>query len=43
MTITWSPLAHRRIRPVTEHAYTLPVVREIPPQLPHPVGAQSLW
>jgi hypothetical protein len=43
MTITSSPLADRRIRPITEHAYTVPVVRELPPQPPHPVGAQSLW
>jgi hypothetical protein len=33
----------RRSRPIPEHAYTLPVVREIPPSAPDPVGAQSLW
>ena len=43
MTLTLSPLAHRRIRPIAEHAYTLPVVRELPAQPPPPVAAQSLW
>jgi len=33
----------RRIRPISDHAYTLPVVRELPPQPADPVGAQSLW
>ena len=43
MTIPSSPRAHRRIRPITEHAYILPVVRELPPQPPRPMGTQSLW
>jgi hypothetical protein len=33
----------RRSRPIPEHAYTFPVVREIPPNPPDPLGAQSLW
>ena len=33
----------RRTRPIGEHAYTLPVVREIPPDPPDSLGAKSLW
>ena len=33
----------RRSRPIREHAYTLPVVREILPTPPDAAGAQSLW
>jgi hypothetical protein len=43
MTIWQGTAAHRRIRPISEHVYTLPVVRELPPRPPDPVGAQSLW
>ena len=43
MTIFTSPISYRRIRPISEHVYTLPVVRELPPRAPDPVGAQSLW
>jgi hypothetical protein len=35
--------ASDRIRPIREHIYTLPVVRELPAQPADPVGAQSLW
>ena len=34
---------NHRIRPIREHAYTLPVVRELPAQPPDAAGAQSLW
>jgi hypothetical protein len=43
MTTQTTPVAHRRIRPISQHAYTIPVVRELPPKPPDPVGAQSLW
>jgi hypothetical protein len=43
MTIKRNVPADRPIRPIGEHAYTLPVVRELPPQPPDVVGAQSLW
>jgi hypothetical protein len=32
-----------RKRPVREHAYTLPVVRELPAQPADPHGTRSLW
>ena len=32
-----------RSRPISAHAYTLPVVREIPPDPPDAAGTQSLW
>ena len=43
MTIKRSIATDPRTRPIREHAYTLPVVRELPPEPPDPVGAQSLW
>ena len=43
MTIKRVVPADRRIRPISEHAYTLPVVRELPAQAPDAVGAQSVW
>ena len=43
MTVTSSAQASRRIQPIREHIYTLPVVRELPPQPADPVGVQSLW
>jgi hypothetical protein len=36
-------VADHRTRPIREHVYTLPVVREVPAQPPDPVGARSLW
>jgi len=36
-------ITNRRTRPIAEHAYVLPVVREIPPAPPDPIGVQSLW
>jgi hypothetical protein len=43
MTNKPNAVPDRRTRPIGEHAYTLPVVREIPPDPPDPLGAQSLW
>jgi hypothetical protein len=43
MSLTTSPVAQRRIRPISEHAYTLPVVRELPAQPPDPAGVRVLW
>ena len=43
MTIKRKVPADHRIRPISEHAYTLPVVREIPAQAPDAAGAQLLW
>jgi hypothetical protein len=43
MTIKTSAPAHRRIRPIHEHVYTLPVVRELPAQPPRLLEAQSPW
>ena len=43
MTIKTTAPAQHRIRPINEHVYTLPVVRELPAQpsgLPEP---PSLW
>jgi hypothetical protein len=35
--------ADQRTRPIREHVYTLPVVREVPAQPPDPAGVRSLW
>ena len=35
--------ADQRTRPIREHVYTLPVVREVPAQPPDPVGVRSVW
>jgi hypothetical protein len=43
MTIKSSVPADPRIRPIREHVYTLPVVRELPAQPPDAAGVQSLW
>jgi hypothetical protein len=43
MTIIRSAPADPRIRPIREHGYTLPVVRELPAPPPDAIGAQSLW
>jgi hypothetical protein len=43
MTIKTSAPSHRRVRPINEHFYTFPVVRELPAQLPGPPEPQSLW
>jgi hypothetical protein len=36
-------VTNNRSRPIPEHAYTFPVVREIPPTPPDPIGAQAVW
>jgi hypothetical protein len=43
MTIKSSVPADHRIRPIREHVYTLPVVRELPARPPDAIGVQSLW
>jgi hypothetical protein len=43
MTVKHTVPAGPRVRPIREHVYTLPVVRELPPQPPDAVGAQWLW
>jgi hypothetical protein len=43
MTIKRNAAADHRIRPIREHIYTLPVVRELPAQPPDAAGAQLLW
>jgi hypothetical protein len=43
MTIKTSVPSPRRVHPIHEHAYTLPVVRELPAQSDGPSAAQSLW
>ena len=43
MTSKRNVVRDRRTGPIGEHAYVLPVVREIPPGPPDPVGAQSVW
>ena len=43
MTLKSSTPARRRTRPIHEHFYTVPVVRELPTQLPDPLEAPSLW
>jgi hypothetical protein len=43
MTLTSSTPARRRTRPIREHFYTVPVVRELPAQPPDPLEAPSLW
>jgi hypothetical protein len=37
-----APVEHR-VRPIREHVYTLPVVRELPAPPADQVGSQSLW
>lgn len=43
MTVTRNVQADQRTRPIGEHVYRVPVVRELPAPPPDPVGAQSLW
>jgi hypothetical protein len=43
MTSKRNIVTDRRSRPIDVHAYTLPVVREIPPDPPDAAGTQSLW
>jgi hypothetical protein len=43
MIITTNAADRRRITPIREHVYTLPVVRELPAHPPDPVGAHGLW
>jgi hypothetical protein len=43
MTIKSSTTARRRTRPIREHFYTVPVVRELPAPPPDALEAPSLW
>jgi len=43
MTSKRNIVTDRRSRPIDVRAYTLPVVREIPPDPPDAAGTQSLW
>ena len=43
MTIKRSTSARRQTRPIREHFYTVPVVRELPAQPPDPLEVPSLW
>lgn len=43
MTIKSSTSTRRRTRPIREHFYTVPVVRELPAQPPDPLEAPSPW
>ena len=43
MTIKRNAPAEHRTRPIRDHVYTFPVVRELPAQPPDRVGARSLW
>ena len=43
MTIKSITSARRPTRPVFEHFYTVPVVRELPAQPSDPLEAPSLW
>ena len=43
MTIKRSVATDPRNHPIREHVYTLPVVRELPPRPPDPVGARAVW
>jgi hypothetical protein len=43
MTIKLNAPSNRRSRPIRDHAYTLPVVRELPAQPADAIGAHSLW
>ena len=43
MTSKRNIITDRRSRPMDLHVYTLPVVREIPPDPPDAAGTQSLW
>ena len=43
MTSKRTIVTSRRTRPIREHVYVLPVVREIPAHPPDPIGVQSLW
>ena len=43
MTLKSSTSIRRRTRPIREHFYTVPVVRELPAQPPDPLEAPSLW
>lgn len=39
MTVIATTAARRRLHPVADHAYTVPVVRELPAQSPDPAAA----
>ena len=43
MTSKRNAATDRRSRPIREHAYSFPVVREILPTPPDAIGTQSLW
>jgi hypothetical protein len=43
MTVKSSAPAQDRTALIRDHVYTLPVVRELPPQPADPAGVQSLW
>jgi hypothetical protein len=43
MTVTRNAQVDQRTRPVREHIYRVPVVRELPARPPDPVGAQWMW
>jgi hypothetical protein len=43
MTVNITSAASTRTRPISGHAYTLPVVRELPTKPADPAGAGGLW
>jgi hypothetical protein len=43
MIFTINATASRRLAPVAAHAYTLPVVRELPPKPIDAPGASGQW
>jgi hypothetical protein len=43
MTVIVNTSRRGRTHPIREHAYRLPVVRELPQRPPDPVGARWLW
>jgi hypothetical protein len=43
MTSKRTIVTARRTVPIRQHVYTFPIVRELPPNPPDPIGAQSLW
>ena len=43
MTVPTNSSDRRRTDPIRDHAYTLPLVRELPTKPPDPLGAHALW